>query len=80
MCISSGKGRKGEGVSITMHSELGNQVEDPVSFYLSDFFMAARPPQAGTCCGCQPEGLKFPQLAEPMLRLRKQEGEGAAVN
>lgn len=27
-----------------MHSELGNQEEDPVSFYLSDFFMAARPP------------------------------------
>lgn len=31
----------------------------PVSFRLSAFSMAARLPQAGTCCGCQPEGLKF---------------------
>lgn len=51
-----------------------------MSLCLSAFFMAARSPQAGTCCGCQPEGLKFLQLAEPMLKLRKQKGEGAAVN
>lgn len=30
-----------------------------MSFCLSAFSMAARLPQAGTCCGCQPEGLKF---------------------
>lgn len=42
-------------------------------------FMAARPPQAGTCCGCQPEGLKFLQPAEPMLKLGKQKGKGAAA-
>lgn len=51
-----------------------------MSFCLSAFSMAARPPQAGTCCGCQPEGLKFLQLAQPMLKLRRQKGEGAAVN
>lgn len=38
------------------------------------------PPQAGTYSGCQPEGLKFLQLAQPLLKLRKQKGEGAAVN
>lgn len=62
-----------------MHSEEERQ-EDPVSFCLSAFSMAARLPQAGTCCGCQPEGLKFLQLAQPLLKLRKQKGEGAAVN
>lgn len=36
-----------------------------MSFCLSASFMAAGPPQAGTCCGCQPEGLKFLVLAEP---------------
>lgn len=51
-----------------------------MSFCLSAFSMAARLPQAGTCCGCQPEGLKFLQLAQPLLKLRKQKGEGAAVN
>jgi hypothetical protein len=62
-----------------MHSKVVRQ-EDPVSFCLSAFSMAARPPQAGTCSGCQPEGLKFLQLAQPLLKLRKQKGEGAAVN
>ena len=33
------------------------------------------PPQAATCGRCQPEGLKFLQLAGPMLKLGKQTGE-----
>lgn len=48
-----------------------------MSSCLSAFSMAARPPQAGICCGCQPEGLKFLQLAQPLLKLRKQKGGGS---
>lgn len=53
-----------------MCSEEGSWKQDPESLCFSAL-MVARPPQAATCRGCQPEGLKFLQLAEPMLKLGK---------
>lgn len=44
-----------------------------MSFCLSASFMAAGPPQAGTCCGCQPEGLKFLVLAGTFAEIRGKE-------
>lgn len=71
-----GRGVYGASTSpCTVRREAGRR---PLSSRLSAF-VAARPPQAGTCCGCQPEGLKFLQLAEPMLKLGKQKGERMAA-
>lgn len=54
-----------------MCGEGGSWKQGPESFCLSALLMAARPPQAGTYSGCQLEGLKFLQLAEPMRKLGK---------
>lgn len=53
-----------------MCSEEGSWKQDPESLLFS-LLTAAKAPQAATCDGCQPEGLKFLQLAEPMLKLGK---------
>lgn len=58
-----------------MCSEEGSWKQDPESPCLSALLMAVRAPQAATCGGCQPDGLKFLHLAEPMPKLGKQNGE-----
>lgn len=49
-----------------------------MSFCLSAFSMAARLPQAGTCCGCQPEGLKFlPTAGTTYAQIEETKGGGS---
>lgn len=54
-----------------MCSEEGSWKQASESLCLSTLLPATRPPQAATCSGCQPEGLKFLQLAEPVLKMGK---------
>lgn len=64
--------RKGgsEGGNITVCSEKGaeDKTQSPSAFSLP---LGCQAPQAATCGGCQPEGLKFLQLAESMPKLGK---------
>lgn len=61
-----------------MHSEVGGRKKTPVLLPFS-LYGCQHPPPPGTCCSCQPEGLKFLQLAEPMHKLGKQKGKGEAA-
>lgn len=62
------------------HAQQGGEAGRPRVLLPLSLLYGCQAPQAGTCSGCQPEGLKFLQLAQPLLKLRKQKGEGAAVN